>query len=253
MRSFFIGLQFLTRISLVKQVEWTEEDFGESVRWFPLIGAVLGLCYAGVAGLLFFLLPMQCIVVPQHVCAAMLLVLTVLLTGGIFCDGFMDSMDGIFSGRSREKMLEIMKDSRVGANGVMAFVSLMLLEWSLFLDMDRLQLLIAVFIMPIISRMMVVMAITCFPYARPNGMGKAFATYAGKEALLIAMVSTIFLVFPLGRLAVFAFFIAACFAWCFCRYVTKLLGGLTGDIYGATAMLAELVVLFSVLAGSCFL
>ena len=107
MKSFLIGLQFLTRISIVRQEVWTEEDFGASVRYFPLIGAVLGICYGAVAALMFLVLPAYGIHLPKHFCTAFLLLLTVLLTGGLFCDGFMDSMDGIFSGRSRERMLEM--------------------------------------------------------------------------------------------------------------------------------------------------
>jgi len=247
MKSFLIGLQFLTRISIVRQTEWTEEDFGASVRWFPLIGAVLGLCYGAAAVLFFLLLPDWGIHLPRHVCTAFLLLLTVLLTGGLFCDGFMDSADGIFSGRSRERMLEIMKDSRVGANGVMAFTGLMLLEWAALLDMREEIIPMAVFIMPVISRLMVVMAITCFPYARPEGMGKAFALYAGKHALLFASVCTLVLVLPWGITAVLALLAGGIFALCFHRYVTHVLGGVTGDTYGASAVLTELVVLLTVL------
>ena len=54
MKAFLIGLQFLTRISIVRQTEWTAGDFGRSVRWFPMVGAVLGLSYV----LAIFLLTM---------------------------------------------------------------------------------------------------------------------------------------------------------------------------------------------------
>lgn len=243
MRSFFVGLQFLTRISVVSQENWTEEDFGRSVRWFPLVGAVLGLCYWGVATLMFSLLPSYGLEIPGHLGTAVLLLLTILLTGGLFCDGFMDSMDGIFSGRSRERMLEIMKDSRVGANGVMAFAGLMLMEWSALLDMRRELIPMALFVMPVISRLMVVVAITCFPYARPQGMGRAFAMYAGKDALFIALLSTLLLILPWGMVPAAALLAGGIFALYFNRYVTKLLGGTTGDTYGAVAVLTELVVL----------
>ena len=135
MRAFFIGLQFLTRISIVEQKDWCEKDFADSVRYFPLIGLVLGIIYAAFAALLLSFLPQNGILLPHHVVAAILLILPILLTGGLHCDGFMDTMDGLFSGRSRERMLEIMKDSRVGANGVFAFVLLMIFDWSILLDL----------------------------------------------------------------------------------------------------------------------
>ena len=252
MRSFLIGLQFLTRISIVRQENWTEEDFGGSVRWFPLIGAVLGLCYGGAAAVMFFLLPACGVEPPKHFSAALLLLLTVLLTGGLFCDGFMDSMDGIFSGRSRERMLEIMKDSRVGANGVMAFAVLLLMEWSVLLDMRQDSLLMAMFIMPVISRFMVVMAITRFPYARPQGMGRSFALHAGRHAFAFAGIWTAFLLLPWGVRTLLPFLAAGAFALWFNRYVTKILGGVTGDTYGALATLSEFIVLATLLLADAF-
>ncbi len=253
MKSFLIGLQFLTRISLVRQEVWTEEAFGASVRYFPLIGAVLGFCYAAAAAFFFIFLPAEGVQIPRHFSTAVLLLLTILLTGGLFCDGFMDSMDGIFSGRSRERMLEIMKDSRVGANGVMTFGILLLTEWSVLLDLRQDLIPMAVFIMPVISRLMVVMAITCFPYARPQGMGKAFATYAGKHAFGFALITTLVLILPWGLPAIGALLTGGVFAFCFNRYVTSVLGGVTGGTYGAVAVLTELVVLITVLISGIIL
>ena len=156
-------------------------------------------------------------------------------------------MDGLFSGRSRERMLEIMKDSRVGANGIMAFVGLMLMEWAILLDMRPELIPLAVFVMPVISRLMVVAAITCFPYARPQGMGKAFAAHAGKDALVFALLSTLLFIAPWGGIAIAALLAGGMFAVFFNSYVTKVLGGVTGDTYGAVASLTELVVLLTIL------
>ncbi len=254
MRAFFIGLQFLTRISIVRQDAWTEMDFGRSVRFFPLIGAVLGSIYAFFAWLFFAFLPSQEIFLPQHFCAVILLTLPILLTGGLHCDGFMDTMDGVFSGRSRERMLEIMKDSRVGSNGVFAFVILLLFDWAMLLDMKPTQLVTAVFVMPIIARLMMVMVITLFPYARPEGMGKAFAAYATKKILLISFLYTLLLVLPFGGLlAALSLVAAILFTLYFARYVTRLLGGVTGDVYGAVTTLCEAAVLFVYLLGSQFI
>ncbi len=253
MRAFLIGLQFLTRISIVRQDNWTEEDFGRSVRYFPLIGAVLGVIYAFFAWLFFTFLPAQQIVLPRHFCTVILLVLPILLTGGLHCDGFMDTMDGVFSGRSRERMLEIMKDSRVGSNGVFAFGVLLLFDWAMLLDMEPARLMAALFVMPIVARLMMMLVITLFPYARPQGMGKAFAACATKKVLCFAFFYTLVLIFPAGWLGGLSLLTALCFTIYFARYVTRLLGGVTGDVYGATATLSEAVVLFTFLAGSQFI
>ncbi len=250
MRAFFIGLQFLTRISIVRQDEWTAEDFGRSVKFFPLIGAVLGAIYAAFAYAFYTWLPAQGVALPPHLAAAVLLILPPLLTGGLHCDGFMDTMDGVFSDRSRERMLEIMKDSCTGSNAVFCFVVLMLLEFAVLLDMPLNLMVPALFAMPIIARLMMVAGITLFPYARPDGLGKAFAQYAGSTALAFAAICTLVLTLPTGRLAWASLAVCAAFTAFFGNYVEKRLGGLTGDVYGAITTLNEGLVLLTFLAGA---
>lgn len=246
MNELLIGLQFLTRIRLVKQTEWSPENFGRSVKYFPIVGAVIGSILAGIAylGMIYFpsVFGMH---FPAHFGVVILLLLSILLTGGLHCDGFMDTMDGVFSGRSRERMLEIMKDSCVGANGVVAFAVLLLAKWSLLFDLklDANHLIIALFVMPIISRMAMVMGITLFPYARPEGIGKAFAQYANKKSLWIAAISTLLFVVPCGFSAIISMIGVGVFTPIFCRYITSVLGGLTGDVYGALTELSEILVL----------
>lgn len=253
MRAFFIGLQFLTRISIVRQDNWTAEDFGRSVKFFPLIGAVLGAIYAAFAYAFYTFLPTRGIVLPIHLTAAILLILPPLMTGGLHCDGFMDTMDGVFSGRSRERMLEIMKDSCTGSNAVFCFVVLMVLEFAILLDMPKDVAVSAFFGMPVIARMMMVAGITLFPYARPDGLGKAFAQYAGRGALTFAAVCTLMLVVPLGQLAWISLLVSTVFTMFFANYVQKRLGGLTGDVYGAITTLNEGLVLLVFLAGALIL
>ena len=119
MKAFLIGLQFLTRLKLARQDTWTDADFGRSVKYFPLVGAVIGLIlvlvYKGTVPYL-----------PHHIGTVLLLVSEAVLTGGLHLDGFMDTMDGLFSYRSSPRILEIMKDSRVGSNAVMSLGLLLL-------------------------------------------------------------------------------------------------------------------------------
>ncbi len=243
MQDFITGLQFLTRIRIARQTEWSPESFGRSVKFFPLIGGILGMvllaCYHVMEGYL----PLLGVYLPPHVLTTLLVMATIVLTGGLHCDGFMDTMDGIFSGRSRERMLEIMKDSRVGANGVVAFMLYILLKWSLLIDVSPVSLPTALFVMPVVARLAMVIGITTFPYARPEGIGKAFAQYADSRTLLIAAAFTLLLIVPLGKQAIICSIVGILFAMGFARYVTKLLGGLTGDVYGAITDLTELVVL----------
>lgn len=243
LQDFLTGLQFLTRLKVSHQTNWSPEIFGRSVRYFPLIGTIIGLALVVVN---LFLGKH----VPPNVLAVILITTEIVITGGLHGDGLMDTADGIFSGRNRERMLEIMKDSRVGANGVMAFCLVVLLKWSLLMDMTPSHLTAALFIMPVVSRFAMVVGITCFPYARPDGMGKAFAQYAGKKALFIAAFLTGVLVllcatvFLAGKPALAALAAVLVFIVLFGNYVKGILGGLTGDTYGAITELSEIVVLF---------
>lgn len=249
MNEFLIGLQFLTRLSVVRQTVWTEESFGKSVKYFPAVGAVLGICYALP---LFVLVEFSGGELPIFT-GALSFFLTVVLTGGIHCDGLMDSADGLFSGRERARMLEIMKDSCAGAFGVVSLVTAAALEISAAAELVRIspqKFLVAVYVAPIVGRLAMVLAIANFPYARPEGLGKAFAKYATLQTFLAAAAETILLLVPLNFLsmeifsvAVVAVLLAMIFALNVGRYVTAKLGGLTGDIYGAVEMLTEILVL----------
>ncbi len=243
-REFVTALQFLTRIRLFRDPDYDDGLFGRSVKFFPLVGLLAGSILAGVAVLTGGWLP-------GTVRSTLLVTLSVFITGGLHCDGLMDSADGLFSGRSRERMLEIMKDSRVGSFGVIAIILLLLWKWALLHDLPDSLLVPALISMMTFGRFAMILAILRFPYARPEGMGKAFALYAGTHSLGPALATL------LGLLAVFYFvtgplvcgiaaaaaLAAILFAFWFGRWTTHKLGGMTGDTYGAVTELSELVVL----------
>ena len=107
MNAFLVGLQFLTRIHISDRTVWNDEEFGKSVTWFPVIGWIIGAFMC----LIYFL--MKPLGVPL-LTGCLLVVGELFLTGGTLADGLMDSSDGLFSGRSKERCLEIMKDSPGG-------------------------------------------------------------------------------------------------------------------------------------------
>lgn len=243
-REFVTALQFLTRIRLFRDPDYDDGLFGRSVKFFPLVGLLAGSILAGVAVLTGGWRP-------GTVRSTLLVTLSVFITGGLHCDGLMDSADGLFSGRARERMLEIMKDSRVGSFGVVAIFLLLLWKWALLHDLPDSLLVPALISMMTFGRFAMILAILRFPYARPEGMGKAFALYAGTHSLGPALATL------LGLLAVFYFvtgplvcgiaaaaaLAAILFAFWFGRWTTHKLGGMTGDTYGAVTELSELVVL----------
>ncbi|TYZ21662.1 adenosylcobinamide-GDP ribazoletransferase [Selenomonas ruminis] len=237
MKSFITALQFLTRIHVKEQPDLTVEDFGRSTKFFPLVGVLLGLIY---------MLVTWCLVAVfgwANFVTTILVLLPVLMTGGLLLDGYMDTADGVFSARSRERKLEIMKDSRVGAFGVIALVSLMMMNWSVLRDIKLVLIMTALFVMPVIGRMAMVMVIAFFPYARPEGMGKAFSDMADKKTVALAAITTLVFVVPWGQAAIAALAAGLGFAWLLGAWLTSKLGGLTGDTYGAVETLTETMVL----------
>lgn len=246
MKPFFIALQFLTRLKLVKQEIWTNEDFGRSVVTFPLVGLVIGLFMTA-----FFMVLQAMGIFSASLIMLLLVIFEFLFTGGLHADGFMDTCDGIFSGRDRERMLAIMKDSRIGSNGVVGFIFLVLLKWNLLVTIPAHDLLWVLVWMPFLSRYTMMFSITSFPYARPEGMGKAFAVYSPDHTKLYGTVFVILMNIAVYLIsgAVYAVMFAALWVLAvltnviFNRYLTKILGGVTGDTYGFVTEMTELLLL----------
>ena len=120
---FFHALQFYSRIPAGK-IDYSEENLAQSVRYFPLVGSVVG-----VVGACVFMLSM--LVFPQAISVTAALTSMVAVTGALHEDGVSDFFDGFGGAYTRERVLEIMKDSHVGAYGVISLVLLFLAKFSL--------------------------------------------------------------------------------------------------------------------------
>ena len=243
MKGFFVGLQFLTRLKIVNQTEWKVEDFGASVTYFPLVGLVIGAFMWGIYALVHPYIPVSLLML-------LLVIFEFLFTGGLHADGFMDTCDGLFSGRDRERKLEIMKDSRVGSNGVVGFVFLTLLKWQLLVNVPEPFLPTILLTMPILSRYTMVISIQKFPYARPEGIGKFFAdnapTYAVWVSTVLALLPTLYFQWVYA----FLFAIALMCNYILNAYITKHLGGTTGDTYGFVCELSEVFLILFIIIWS---
>jgi adenosylcobinamide-GDP ribazoletransferase len=239
MRGFLIALTFLTRLPLpAPKIEITSEEFTQSYRYYPLVGLVIGLILWVLAKLLFPFFP-------PLVLGALLLAAELVLTGGLHLDGFMDSMDGLLSARSPERILEIMKDSRVGAHASMALLGLLLFKFSLLASLNPAQFSLLL-IMPMLSRWVFQVGVIAFPYARSQGLGKGFHETTRWITFLISGVIVCGISFALTGIAgLISFFVCltAITLWAF--KISSLLGGLTGDLYGAMIELTEVICLFA--------
>lgn len=224
-----------------------------SALFHPLVGAALGLVLTGVdalAGALFW----------PAVAAAAVIAADALLTGGLHLDGWADTLDGLYGGKDRERALAIMKDSRVGALGVVGLVALILLKYSFLAQSGpgRAGLLL---LMPVAGRQATVLAMWLFPYARSGeGLGRPYASGVGGREVLGSIALTAALVLVTGRLLIAplpllplagAIAVAILAGLGFAARVAAILGGLTGDVYGATIELGELafLVIVSALTG----
>lgn len=162
MNAFFTALSFLTRIPVPLRSQ--PGSWSRSVRYYPAVGLVIGGMLAGfdlVAAAWF----------PPWVRGVLLLGLWVWLTGGLHLDGWMDTADGFGSYRPRERTLEIMKDSRVGAMGVIAAILLLLLKASALASTPG-PLWIPLLAAPVIGRWALLPAIHFCPYLTQDGIGK---------------------------------------------------------------------------------
>lgn len=241
MRDFITGLQFLTRIRIFPEDNWTADSFGRSIKYFSLVGLVIGLVLAGIN---ILLLTINC---GDFLRAGILICAELMITGGLMADGYMDTADGVFSGRSKERKLEIMKDSCVGANGVVAFVMLVMLQFSVYVEIVPEKLTLILCAMPIITRGFMVVLITHFPYARLEGIGKLFTQYARKSYAYFAMSVAIMLLLLIGVVPILLASVVCVFCeYWVANYFSKQLGGLTGDTYGALTEVGSICFLLAV-------
>ncbi|GIP38780.1 adenosylcobinamide-GDP ribazoletransferase [Paenibacillus sp. J31TS4] len=245
------AFQFLSRLPVRIRLTYTEEVFRRSVVFYPLVGAVIGLFLAGGGALAGWGLP-------PFPSGVFVLALWVGLTGALHLDGLMDTADGLLSHRSRERMLEIMKDSRVGAMGVIAGVLVLLAKASLLvslLDRGWAGAALPLACVPVWSRWWMVASIAGWPYARAEGggMGGLFrgvtlrsAAASGAAAAALTFALLLAGGFGAARAAAAVCVLAgltAAAGWLLNRRIAGRLGGLTGDTYGAVNELLELTLL----------
>jgi adenosylcobinamide-GDP ribazoletransferase len=241
LRPLVAAFAFLTRVP-VSSGPLLETDLGRSVAFFPVVGLVLGLVLAGLAALLGGALP-------STVLAVLLIAALAGLTGGLHIDGLADTFDALGGGRGdRQRMLDLMRDSRIGAHGAAALVLVLLLKvFALAAVLQRRDLTL-VLLFPAIGRWAVTPWIVLHPYARAEGLGRAFNGEARAREVAIATVIVAAAVLLLGPRLIAPALGALAAAALFALWLRRRLGGLTGDVYGATIELAEATAL--VLAGA---
>ena len=239
MKGFILMLQFFTRLPINVELEVKEEDFAKAIIYFPLVGLVIGGINAGA----YYLFSQ---VFSTLISVVMVTLVNVLLTGALHIDGLADTCDGIFSAR-KERMLEIMKDSRLGTNGAVAIFFDFALRIALLSSLSDKNIIIALVISNAISRTMLVFSCYAFKYARAEGgMGNLFIGKVSKDKVLIGYIlGTLISVMLLSYIGPILVLSCTVFIWLFNKYITSKIDGITGDILGASNELGEIFILIA--------
>ena len=238
LNSLFIAFATYSRLP-VPRVEWNDKNLRYAVCFFPLIGAVIGaLAYLWfrLSGLL------DCPAVLRGAVAA---AIPLLVTGGIHADGFCDTVDALSSHQSRERMLEILKDSHCGAFAVIFFGLWLVLYCAGWSALDRTDTVLCAALGFVVSRALSGLALNLWPQARKQGMLRTVADAGNKTAITVTMALWLVLAaagllcVSLWRGAAVIAVNALAFAWYRLMSMRKF-GGVTGDLAGCFVTVAEL-------------
>jgi adenosylcobinamide-GDP ribazoletransferase len=251
MQAFLEAVRFLTQIPvpwLPAMSDDYETKIARSVGWFPAVGllvGLIGLAAGCVAGLFWPGAPL--------VRALFVSIAFGVVTAGLHLDGLSDTFDATLSWRPRERMLEIMKDSRIGAMGALALIAVFLLKVTLLAAAGE-QWWHAALLAPMLGRWADSFGIFFFPAAKEGGLGKTFHHTVRRSDFVVGTVFVWFVLIGLaawpgpyaihqalrGVVALLLVLVAAAY---FCRAWVQQLGGLTGDTYGALNEIGEVVAL----------
>lgn len=234
MKSLLLMITFFTRIPVSYKYDYDEKDFIKGIKLLPIIGLIIGI---------FLYVP---ILLEDYIHRPVLILIVwslyLYLTGGLHIDGLTDTVDGIFSYRKREEMLEIMKDSRVGTFGVISILWLFILNISLSYYIENIFLLLV----PIVGRASALLSASVSSYARKEGgMGAPFIDNCTiKEALIGVIFSLIFGFIINSALIFIPLSLTFIIIILMTKSIEKKLGGTTGDTIGAFIEVSQTLFMF---------
>ena len=239
--SLLVALRFLTIIPVSWKSEGENRFFQASLIWFPPVGLLIG---AGTA------LPVSLCIqhLPSSITAVLVMVFLAGFSGCLHLDGLADSGDALLSARSRERALEIMRDSRSGPMGTVSLVVVLLGKYAALSSLSPSVLIISVLLIPLAGRTAILLSMILLPYARKEeGLGLLFYSKekygtAAAGIFFSFLFIILFTSFPIALSALLAIVVTAgLFSyWCFNK-----LGGATGDTLGAVCELTEMTVAVS--------
>lgn len=238
-KGLWISLQFFTSLPINKQIPMNRDNIDKCIKSIPLLGLFQGVLYSL---LLYFLIEWTPF---SYVAIAFLVWLfTIILTGGIHLDGWMDTSDAFFSYQNKEKRLEIMNDPRTGAFGVLSVIVLLSSRFLFLYEItSSLQMLsfMTIICIPFLSKVVIGSILLTVPAAKEEGLAHFFKQAAKQHTWIIyLMYVLIFIGFSIflyrhSMIPLFILVLAAFLCFLFIRRkAVKWFGGITGDVLGAT-------------------
>lgn len=255
LRLFLTAVQFFTRIPVPAWVGHSAQQLNQAARYFPLVGICVGIISAAALWLCARLLPL-----PLPLAVGLSMVASILVTGALHEDGLSDFADGMGGGHSKEKVLAIMKDSRVGVYGVLAIMLVLLLKFQALLALSGLHSLLfagaALISAHATSRLMAASLMLTQHYVRDDDSARAKPaaqqpSHLSFSIALLTVIATLDILFAAGikTSAVFSAIAATLLMRAYlARQLKKRLGGYTGDCLGAVQQLTEVAFYLGLLA-----
>lgn len=227
-----VALQFLTRLPVNIMVDFNDENIGKSTFFFPFVGMLLGI----IAYIPFYILGNYNIEIGSF----LVLLFIIILTGGLHLDGLSDMFDGFFANRDKDRTLEIMADSRIGAFGVLSLILLILFKFILIKNLSNDLMWALVFSMGN-SRFVALIQIAFKKIAKPGGLGDMIHKTNPKKYIISSFIIYIAIILVVNYKFIIPLLLSILMGEIISRASYKKLGGFTGDVYGATIELSEIV------------
>jgi len=236
MKPFLAVLRFLTILPLPACKGDEKAHLSRSVPFFPLVGLLIGLAVATVDSALNHLFP-------PALAGVFVVIALIGASGGLHLDGLADTADGFFSSRPRDRILEIMRDSRTGPMGVVALVCVISMKIAAVASIEVGRRWAAILLMPLAGRCALVVMLVLLPYARREG-GLATVFHQNRSmphmALAVAVLATVgWLSAGTEGLVMAAVSFAGILL--FAAFTYARIGGLTGDTLGAACEIVEVL------------
>jgi len=237
------AITFFTRIPVWRIEDIPVENYSKIICFWPLTGWITG----GITATTWLVLSSYLPPLP-----AILLALTgrIILTGGFHEDGLSDFFDGVGGGKTRADILRIMKDSSVGSYALIGMIMYYLLLVSTLASIPKEKMVTVLIMADPFSKLLTTVMMNFLPYARTESESKSKTLYdkLNTRRLLAACLFGLLPLFLfLNQLMWLSSLIPMCFVFILFLYIRKRIGGYTGDICGATALLCELVFYLSVI------